>query len=323
LTNRGEEKPPAQELRKFSQTIKKIDLGKLHFPKPEAALLVPKDYYKHVKIIWPRLLDSFILAKEAHIELDFVREGANLANYKLVLIPSSYALRTSSWYDFKRYVEGGGHLYFSYGGSPTGGWSPNPIGPFFDEIFGVTLQDRISPLPSEEMTFIGNWLGVRGLKLKYPNTEGTGCLEVDSKPGRSVAKDQRNHAAIIVNKNLGHGTALLATHPLEYYLSLLPDAYLSNQTYRVYSALRKEAGLTAPFTCDSPFLETSWMEADNKDEAILIMINHERVKINSKILLHEKWDDIADLDGAASITAERQLNVKFAPSEVKLLSLKR
>lgn len=323
LTNRDEEKPPAKELREFSRTIKKIDLERFHFRKPEAALLVPKDYYKHVKIIWPRLLESFILAKEAHIDLDFVREGTDLTKYKLVLIPSSYALRTSSWYDFRRYVEQGGHLYFSYGGAPSGGWSPNPLGPFFDDIFGVTLQDRISPLPSEEIAFTGNWAGLRELKLRFPNTEGTGCLEVDSKPRQVAAKDGRGNSAIIVNKKPSKGATVLATHPLEYYLSLVPDVYVNNQTYRVYSTLGEEAGISSPFTCDNAMLETSWMETDDKNEGILIMINHERMKINSKIHLSEKWHAISDLDTATSIVARKQLSLKFAPSEVKLFNLSR
>ncbi len=105
-------------------------------------MLIPKDYYKHVKTVWPRLFEAYILAKEAHIELDLIREGVDLTSYKLIIIPSSLVLRTSSWYALKRYVEQNGNLYFSYGGSWIG--SPNPLGPFFNEIFGVQLQDRIS-----------------------------------------------------------------------------------------------------------------------------------------------------------------------------------
>lgn len=324
LTSQGEVKPPAEELRKFSKIIKKIDLERFHFRKPEAALLVPRDYYKYVKTIWPRFFEAFILAKEAHIELDFIREGADLTNYKLVLVPSSYALRTSSWYIFKSYVEQGGHLYFSYGGSPTGGWSPNPLGPFFDEIFGVSLQDRISPLPSEQMTLATNWVDAREPKLTYPHTEGAACLEVELKNGLAVGQDGRGKTCLVVNRGLGKGSAVLATHPLEYYLSLVPDAYLRNETFDIYNALRKESKLSKPFVCDDPFLEVGWMETDNENEAILIMINHERVSINPQVSLSHKWKagDIVD-ENAAMKAVDVPLKLIFAPNEVKILHLRR
>jgi len=322
LTSHGEMKPPAEELRKFGQTINKIDLGKFHFTKPEAALLIPRDYYRHVRTIWPRLFEAFILAKEAHIELDFVREGTGLTGYKLIIVPSSLVLRTSSWYAFKSYIVQGGTLYFSYGGSPVG--SPNPIGPFFDEIFGVSLQDRIAPMSSELISFTGNFVGPSGLKLAFAKTEGTSGIEVELKNGVAVGKDSRGSAALVVNRTQGKGTAVLATHPLEYYLSLMPDAYLSNETFRVYEALKKESGLTKLFACDNPFLEVGWMETTNKNDAILVMMNHERVSINPIISFHESWhvENLTNEDHALDKT-DKELKLRFAPSEIKILGLRR
>jgi beta-galactosidase len=324
LTSHGEMKPPAEELKKFSQTIKRIDLEKFHFTKPEAALLVPTDYYKHVRTIWPRLFEAFLLAKEAHMELDFIREGADLTAYKLIIVPSSLVLRTSSWYAFRSYVERGGHLYFSYGGSLVG--SPNPLGPFFDEIFGVTLQDRVAPMPLEQMAVTGDWMNIIGLKLTYPNTEGTSCIEVEPKNGLAVGQDARGSAALVVNRALGKGKAILVSHPLEYYLSLIPDAHLSNETFRIYQALRKEAGLSEPFTCDNPFLEVGWMESEDKNEVILIMINHERVGIKSTISLGEIWraGSLVEVESGSVTKSESELlRLSFEPSEVKIFNLRR
>jgi len=325
LSSCGEMKPPAQELARFAQIIRKIDLEKFHFRKPEAAVLIPKDYYKHVKTVWSRLFEAFILAKEAHVELDFVREGEDLTGYKLIIVPSSLVLRTSSWYAFKSYVEQGGHLYFSYGGSWIG--SPNPLGPFFNEIFGVALQDRIAPMPSEEIMFTEDWMSLTGLKLTYPKTDGASCIELELKTGFAVGYDGRGNAALIVNRERGKGTAILVSHPLEYYLSLAPDAYSKDETFRIYDALRKDAGLSEPFTCDSPFVEVGWMETENKDEAILTLINHERVSINSIITLDLIWQVENLLEGGdpgINAKADRTwMRLSFSPSEVKIFHLKR
>lgn len=325
LSSRGEMKPPAEELSRFAEIINKIDLEKFHFRRPEAALLIPKDYYKHVKTVWPRFFEAFILAKEAHIEVDFIREGADLTGYKLVIIPSSLVLKTSSWYALKHYVEHGGHLYFSYGGSWIG--SPNPLGPFFNEIFGVSLQDRIAPMPSEEMMFTGDWMGLKGLRLSYPKTDGASCIELELKNAFAVGNDRRGNTALTVNRESGKGTAILVCHPLEHYLSLVPDAYLKDETFRIYDALKKEAGLTEPFTCDSPFIEVGLMENENKNEAILILINHERVNINPTISSDLAWQVESLLEGGDAgihIESDRtSMKLSFAPSEVKILHLKR
>ena len=320
LTSSGEKKPPAEELKKFSQVIKKIDLEKFHFRKPEAGLLIPKDYYKHVKTIWPRLFEAYILAKEAHIELDLIREGVDLTSYKLIIIPSSLVLRTSSWYALKRYVEQNGNLYFSYGGSRIG--SPNPLGPFFDEIFGVQLQDRIAPMPSERLLFTKDWMSLKGKKLEYSKTDEASCLEVKPDKGRVIAYDSHKNPAIIVNEQKGKGTAMLVSHPIESYLSVLPDAYLSDKTFLIYEALKKTAKLSCPITCYNPYIEVGLMETDDKDEAVIILINHERVKIKTSILLNQVWQITSFLNDKGYKGGAKEnktlMRLSFSPSEVKV-----
>jgi len=320
LTSSGEKKPPAEELKQFSQVIKKIDLEKFHFRKPEAGLLIPKDYYRYVKTIWPRLFEAYILAREAHIELDFVREGADLAGYKLVMIPSGLVLRTSSWYALKKYVEQNGTLYFSYGGSMVG--APNPLGPFFNEIFGVELQDRIAPVSPEELMLTENWMNLKGHRFRYPKTDGASCLEVEPNKGHVIAHDGHKNPAIIVNKQKGRGAAVLVSHPVENYLSALPDVYLSDKTFLIYEALKKASGLSCPYVCDNPFIEVGWMESDGKEEAIIILINHERTKIKTSILLDQNWHLTVFPSGKSYKCDAKEkktlMRLSFSPSEVKV-----
>jgi beta-galactosidase len=323
LQSDGKEKLPAKELRKFSKLIKKIDLEKFRFRKPEAALLIPKDYYKHVETVWPRLFEAFILSKEAHMEVDFLREGEALSDYKIVIVPSSLVLRTSSWYAFKDYVSRGGCLYFSYGGALIG--SPNPLGPFFNEIFGVSLQDRTAPMPSEKLTFT-DWMNLNQLKLTYPDTAKTSCIELKTDSGHVVGFDSRRNPAIVVNRKKNKNSAILVTHPIEQYLSVIPDAYCKDQTYKLYDAIRTGAELVAPYTCDNPFIEASWMETEDKDEAVLILINHERTDARAIVSLKGIWQAQNLVKGekppVKNGTGKTYMNLSFAPSEVKILVLK-
>jgi len=324
LHSDGKEKLPAKELRKFSQLIKKIDLERFRFRKPEAALLIPTDYYKYVELVWPRLFEAFILAKEAHMEVDFLREGEDLSNYKIVIVPSSLALRTSSWYAFKDYVSQDGCLYFSYGGASKG--SPNPLGPFFNEIFGVSLEDVIAPKPVEEIIFTEEWMNLNQLKLTYPDTTNTSCIKLKTDGGRAVGFNSRGNPALVVGRKESKGLALLATHPIEQYLSVIPDVYRKDQTYRIYDAIRTEAGLATPYICDSPFIEVGWMETEEKDEAVLILINHERVSVRATISLKNIWqaEDLVKGEKAQvrNETSRTHMNLSFVPSEVKMFLLK-
>jgi beta-galactosidase len=323
LQSDSKEKLAAKELRKFSEFIKKIDLERFRFRKPEASLLVPGDYYKHVETVWPRLFEAFILAKEAHMEVDFIREGQDLSNYKIVIVPSSLTLRTSSWHAFRDYVSHGGCLYFSYGGAWIG--APNPLGPFFNEIFGVSLQDRIAPMPSEELTF-ADWMNLHQLKLTYPNTAKTSCIELKTDGGRAVGFDSRGNLAVVVNRKKNNGSAILIAHPIEQYLSNVPDIYLKDKTYTLYNAVRTMAGLTEPCSCDNPFIEVGWMETEDKDEAVLILINHERVSARATVSLKSIWqaEDLVKSKKAQIKHRTRKtcMELSFAPSEVKTLLLR-
>ena len=323
LCSDGEEKPPAKELGRFAQLIKKIDLERFRFRKPDAALLIPKNYYKHVDDVWPRLFEAFILTKEAHIEVNFVREGEDLSDYKIVIVPSSLALKTSSWYAFRDYVSHGGCLYFSYGGAWRG--SPNPLGPFFNEIFGVLLQDRIAPMPLEKIT-LKDWMNLDQLKLTYPNTTKASCIELKTDGGCAVGFDSRENPALVVNSKESGGSAILIAHPIEQYLSTVPDFYLKDETYRLYDAVRVQAGLSNPYTCDNPFIEVGWMETEDKDEAVLILINHERVAVRTTVSLKDNWqaEDLIKGEKAQvrNETGRTHMSLSFVPSEVKIFLLK-
>ena len=115
---------------------------------------------------------------------------------------------------------------------------------------------------------------------------------------------------------------MLVSHPIESYLSVLPDAYLMDKTFLIYEALKKAAMLSCPVTYNNPYIEVGWMETDDKDEAVIILINHERVKIKTSFLLNQIWQITSFLNGKGckGDTKENKtlMKLSFSPSEVKV-----
>jgi hypothetical protein len=224
----------------------------------------------------------------------------------------------------REHVMNGGSLYFSYGGAWIG--SPNPLGPFFDETFGVSLQDRISPERSEEITFTKDWIKPDRLRLIYPNTDRASCIEVKAEGGRVVAFDRKRNPAVIVSRK-GKGSAILVTHPIEQYVGNVPDAYLGDRTHLVYDALKTGAKLSQPYTCDSQFIEFGWMETKEKNEAIAVLANHERTRVLAAVSFSGTWQ-VNDIMNGKKVRTKIKVNttdvrLAFEPSEVHLFSLKK
>ncbi len=64
------------------------------------------------------------------------------------------------------------------------------------------------------------------------------------------------------------------------------------------------------------------METDDKDEAVIILINHERVKIKTSILLNQVWQLTSFLNGKGFKVGAKEnktlMRLSFSPSEVKI-----
>jgi hypothetical protein len=142
----------------------------------------------------------------------------------------------------------------------------------------------------------------------------------------AVAFDSKRNPALIINKRKGVGSTILVTHPIEQYVGNVPDTYLKDKTYKIYDALRTESGMTQPYACDSPFIEVGWTETKEKDEALLTLINHERISVHSAISLEGMWQ-AEDLATGKKVQTRNKANrtyvsPSFRPSEARILSLK-
>jgi len=74
-------------------------------------------------------LQAYIAAKEAHLPVTLVREGAGLSGLMTLFVPSAAKLTASMWMELAAFVQSGGSVVLSYGGGDTD--------PAIREIFGV------------------------------------------------------------------------------------------------------------------------------------------------------------------------------------------
>ncbi|TZE82422.1 beta-galactosidase trimerization domain-containing protein [Calorimonas adulescens] len=278
----GRVKKAGLEIKAFSDFIDKIEYRRLNPRKCDAAIIVPDKYYNALFVgddYTPErnfrvLLNSFILAKEAGIDVELVRADGDFNRYKMLILPSAYRkghLNYDQWLKVMGFIKNGGTLYTSYDGISIEG---------FDEVFGVKTQYSMVPknktvsMHCEELEIDLNY---RALKFNKR-------LFVKPTTGHVIADDAEGHPAVVVNR-YGNGKTILVTYPIELYLSYMPDVYKADKSYLIYRYAKELSGIRYDVSVDSPYIEVK--EFDYEDKTLIIFINHEDMDIKSKINLKD------------------------------------
>lgn len=274
----GRPKKAGLEIKSFSQFINKLEYKDLKHKKCDAAIIVPDKYYsalfvgsdytpeRHFRI----LLNSFILAKEAGIDVEMVRADGDFSGYKMLILPSAYRkghLNYDQWLKVMDFVKNGGTLYASYDGISVEG---------FDEVFGVDTQYSMVPRESTVSIYAED----HKIKLNYNALKFNKRLIVKPTTGHVIGNDNEGNPAIVVNK-YGKGNAILVTYPVELYLSYMPDVYKDDKTYMIYKHAKDLAEIKSKITVESPYVEVK--EFDYKGKELVMLINHEDFDIRLKI----------------------------------------
>lgn len=140
------EKPAAVELGKFSQVVAKIDFSQFHPTKANCAILYPSSYYEFLDEHRGSLFNAFILAKQAHIQVDFMHADSDLSPYKLLILPTTH-LTISQMDKVKEFVRHGSSVWCSVtdalGGKAT----------YMSDILGWQVEDYIIAPAEVELKF--------------------------------------------------------------------------------------------------------------------------------------------------------------------------
>lgn len=287
-TKDGAPKRAGYVVKSFSDFINKIEFSKLKPKNCDAAIIVPDKYYcakfvgddyipeRNFRI----LLNSFILSKEAGIDIEFVKASEeDFSKYKLLILPSVYRkghINYDQWMKIMDFVRDGGTLYTSYDGLSIDG---------FDELFGIETQYSIVPKDDIASIYINN----NENKLSYSTNGSSKKLTIKPKTCDIIGYDDEGCPAIVTNR-FGKGKAVLVTYPIELYLSYMPDVYKGDKTYEIYKFAKGLSTIKTKIEAKSPFIEVK--EFDYRGKDFVLFINHEDVDVKLNINISGKYKEL-------------------------------
>lgn len=226
LTWAGRPKAPGKAMAAFAALLGAFPWGELEPAPAPAAVLLPARYYDHPEREFSParhfalLFASYVLAKQAGLEVDFVLPGAPLEGYRLVLcpvVPRRGTLDLPHWEQLVAFVRQGGCLYLSFGGLAF---------PDLEEILGARRLYADSPTRPAlwERCRPGHRLVLEPRTAKVLRRGGDGL-------------------PLFLTHRYGEGTVLFATEPLESYLADAPHLLAVNPFYPFYRYAARAAGL--------------------------------------------------------------------------------
>jgi beta-galactosidase len=265
----GTVKPSGQVVTKLAQLLGKVDFSLLESERPRTAILLPRRYHDNPdKEITPELycralFNSFVLAKQAGLEVELVTADEELDSYRLIfapVIPRRGSLNTSDWKKLRQYVEEGGFLYASYHGVAAAE---------LENIFGISPEFAVE-VQVEGICLIGT--EAMKLPAEVPlRSVPSKSLKVREE-GSVWMRDDKGEASLIFH-SLGKGGSFFCTYPIELYLSYMPQVYAGNQAYKIYEEMARVSGVSPNLASGLPQIELK--EFSNDRCKYVLLINHE------------------------------------------------
>lgn len=295
LTDRnGRPKPQLRELAKFASFVDGLSAKGWERVAGEAALVVPEHFERvlpftheaYRRDIRDDLRQAYIAAREADLPIELVRERDGLpGSARLYLAPCAKLLSAPGIDRLRELAQAGATVYLSY----FAGSTANQRGPWLawlDEIFGVRHRLRyglVDSIVDDEVVFefvedIGDLRA--GARLVFPvfgEPSARAYLPVDPAGAEIVALDRHGRPALLRHA-LGSGQAVLCTYPIEHMAARAPSAN-PESTWRIYSALAAEAGVSRPVRVDDPRVLTGRVRSGDSEFAIFVNCSGEAIAV--------------------------------------------
>ncbi|MBN2247364.1 MAG: cellulase family glycosylhydrolase [Coriobacteriia bacterium] len=315
----GEPKPSLEEVRRFTRTAARLDL-RHHLPAPErAAVLIPAERHDPLPSLAglydPRsCLQAYIAAKEAHLPVTLVREGAGLKDMMTIFIPSAGKLSPSMWQELGAFVQSGGSVVLSYGGGDAD--------PAIREIFGVDfLGDHgvraIVSCRVAQPGLLGDLTAFDArLDLPHYALVGGGSATV-------VATDATGSPLLTLNQ-YGQGRAVFVAAPLERAIAQ-SDPWAAPESIRhflrtVYGSVARATGAGPVVDCDDPAVELALFQAEDSD--VVLVLSHDVAARTATLLAERVVASVSDVRGGpAADVGAKSFGVPLGPNGAAALRL--
>ncbi|MBI5480242.1 MAG: beta-galactosidase trimerization domain-containing protein [Deltaproteobacteria bacterium] len=271
----GSEKPVCAELRAVSRLCASLDFERLRFPVPRAAILVPSTFHADVPFsqddrarMRRTLLQAYVLAQKAGLEVAVVPEEQDLGGFQLVLVPATQKLLAPTWERLAAHARSGGTVYvsFFYGDFDhhQGMWIHN-----FEELAGARhgLRYGVPELPPEVVTLVGDGLtlaAATGASGAFPRA----FLPIEPAGAEVVLRDLAGRPALVRNR-LGRGQVFFLAYPWEHYLAEQPDINECDASHALYAYLAAAARLAPRYPSPDPRVQLRVVE-DGRDDLVWV-----------------------------------------------------
>jgi endo-1,4-beta-mannosidase len=261
----GRPKAQLAEFAAFEKVLREVDVARCRRPDADAALVVSSyldtPYSFTVAAERPPLAatlrQSYVAAKLADLPVALMRESDGLdSDARLYLVPSTKQLLSPTWYELERLATEGACVYVSYCAG-TGEFQRGPWYARLNAMFGVEHQLRygmIDEVEDDEVVFTMTREFATlpaGSRLSFRvagNANSRAYLPVRPVDADVLATDAHGRPALL-SRQVGAGSLLLCTYPLEHFAAQTPHANPDDLT-ALYAALAEHAKVRQPVTVD-------------------------------------------------------------------------
>ena len=286
LTDReGRPKPALRELHDFSSLVRRLAERGWERVAAPAFLVVPEHLERVLPFTEPayrrdlrdNLLQAYVAAREADLAVELVRERTGIpGGAHLYLVPSTKLLTAPGLDRLRELAHRGATVYASFFAGSTA-TQRGPWLTWLDEIFGVRHRLRyglVDPIEDEEVVFelveaFGDLDAGSKLSFRAGGSESARAyLPVVPVGATVVAVDGHGRPALLRHP-LGDGCTVLSTYPLEH-LAARSARVNPESTWRLYSALAIEAGVSRPVRVDDPRVLVGRIRSGGGETALFV-----------------------------------------------------
>ena len=266
-------KPMAAEFAKFSRFIDAMPFEKLPGRTSEAVCIITSGNDQ-----WGAAYGSFVLAKQAGLDIEFQYGSQPLKDSKLYLLPSANGMNSmlkSKWLGLLEKVQDGATLYLSL----DDGYFTD-----FNETFGVELLSRCTG--TSKSSFVMHGIKDSPTVSFSPKT----CLSMKAKRAEIIGNSVSGNPVFFKAK-YGKGTVYLLSFPVEHLMITSPGSFQSEETcdaWRIYSHVAATFCRRRALKSNHPFLNVTEHIA-GKSKRIYVMVNASPEKIEAELEITSGW----------------------------------
>jgi hypothetical protein len=266
-------KPMAAEFAKFNKFISSMPFEKLPERTVEAVCILTSGSEQ-----WGTAYGSFVLAKQAGLDIEFQYGNQPLKDSKLYLLPSASGmtcLLKEKWLELLEKVKAGATLYLSL----DDGYFTD-----FNEVFGVELQSRCTGI--SKSSFVMNGIKDSPTVSFSPKT----CFSMKAETAEMLGSNGSGNPVFFKAK-YGQGTVYLLTFSVEQLMITAPGSFQSDETrdaWKIYAHLAEPFCRGRALKCKHPFLNVTEHVAE-KNKRIYALVNASPEKIETDLEIAKGW----------------------------------